>query len=90
MILLDFQSVQQLESLIELLDGAKKTKWSSATCAEGIEATLAACWRPMLVARSLWRELGLESILDGVPKTTNVVQLRYQRASLDTSADFSL
>ena len=59
-----------LESLIELLGGGKKTKSSSATCAEPIEATLAACWGPMLVARWLWRELGLESILDGwVPKT---------------------
>ena len=48
-----------LESLIELLGGGKRTK-SSSVCAEPIEATLAACWGPMLVARSLWRELGLE------------------------------
>src|SRR6266436_4616498 len=47
-------------------------KGSSATCAERIEATLAACWGPMLVARWLWRELGLENILDGlVPKTSS-------------------
>ena len=51
-----------LESLIELLGGGKA---SSATCAERVEATLAACWGPMLVARWLWRELGLENILDG-------------------------
>jgi transposase len=58
-----------LESLIELLSGGKKTN-SSSVCAEPIEATHAACWGPMLVARSLWRELGLESILDALaPKT---------------------
>ena len=65
-----------LESLIELLGGAKKIKSSSASCAEPIEATLAACWGPMLVARCLWRELGLESILDGlVPKTRRAFSL---------------
>jgi transposase len=59
-----------LESLIELLGGSKRTKGSSA---ERIEATLAACWGPMLVARWLWRELGLENILDGLaPKTSRV------------------
>jgi transposase len=62
-----------LESLVELLGGAKKTKSGSTSCAEPIEATFAACWGPMLVARCLWRELGLESILDGlVPKTKSV------------------
>jgi hypothetical protein len=60
-----------LESLIELLGGGKKTNDSS--CAEPIEATQAACWGPMLVAGWLWRELGLESILDGLaPKTSGV------------------
>jgi hypothetical protein len=60
-----------LESLIELLGGGKTTKGSSA--AERIEATLAACWGPMLVARWLWRELGLENILEGLaPKTSRV------------------
>jgi|SRR6516164_2661136 len=45
-----------LESLIELLGGAKKTKSRSASCTEPIEATHAACWGPMLVARcSCWR-----------------------------------
>jgi transposase len=59
-----------LESLIELLGGGKRTKGSSA---QRIEATLAACWGPMLVARWLWRELGLENILDGLaPKTSSV------------------
>src|SRR5271169_341570 len=62
-----------LESLIELLGGAKKSKSASPSCGEPIEATVAACWGPMLVARSLWREFGLESILDGLaPKTNNV------------------
>jgi hypothetical protein len=60
-----------LESLIELLGGGKKMKASSA---ERIEATLAACWGPMLVARWLWRELGLENILDGLAPKTNRVQ----------------
>ena len=60
-----------LESLIELLGGGKKTKSSSVGSGERIEATLAACWGPMLVARSLWREFGLESILDGLAPKTN-------------------
>jgi len=61
-----------LESLIELLGGGQRTKGSSA--AERIEATFAACWGPMLVARWLWRELGLENILDGLASKTNRVQ----------------
>ncbi|MBV8072239.1 MAG: IS1634 family transposase [Acidobacteriaceae bacterium] len=63
-----------LESLIELLGGGKKTKSSSLTSGERIEATLAACWGPMLVTRSLWREFGLESILDGLGPKTNRAQ----------------
>src|SRR5271157_1047017 len=62
-----------LESLIELLGGAKKSKLASPSCGEPIEATVAACWGPMLVARSLWREFGLESILDGLAPKTNTV-----------------
>ena len=63
-----------LESLIELLGGAKKSK-SASRSGEPIEATVAACWGPMLVARSLWREFGLESILDGLaPKTKTVLK----------------
>ena len=46
-----------LESLIELLGGGEKTKSSSVGSGERIEATLAACWGPMLVARSLWSEI---------------------------------
>lgn len=63
-----------LESLIALLGGGKKTKANSLSRGEHIEATVAACWGPMLVARSLWRELGLESILDGLAPKTDTVQ----------------
>jgi transposase len=63
-----------LESLIELLGGGKKPKAKSLSRGEDIEATVAACWGPMLVARSLWREFGLESILDGLAPKTNTVQ----------------
>src|SRR5271168_74647 len=44
-----------LESLVQLLGGGKKTKANSLSCGEPIEATVAACWGPMLVARSLWQ-----------------------------------
>ena len=63
-----------VESLIQLLGGGKKTKANSLSCAQHIEATVAACWGPMLVARSLWRQLGLESILDGLAPKTNTAQ----------------
>ena len=43
-------------------------------CGERIEATLAACWGPMLVVRALWCEFGLESILDGLAPKANTVQ----------------
>jgi hypothetical protein len=68
------QLAPHLQSLIELLSGGKKTKASSPSRAQPIEATQAACWGPMLVARWLWRELGLESILDGLAPKTNGVQ----------------
>jgi transposase len=59
-----------LESLIKLL-GGEKTKQVRSSCPEPIEATAAACWGPMLVARALWRELGLEAIVDSLgPKTS--------------------
>src|SRR5271165_2169861 len=63
-----------LESLIELLGGGKKTKANSLSRGEHIEATVAACWGPMLVARSLWREFGLASILDSLAPKTKTVQ----------------
>src|SRR5271165_467173 len=62
-----------LENLVELLGGGKETKTSPPSCGERIEPTVAACWGPMLVARSLWREFGLESILDGLAPKTNTV-----------------
>jgi transposase len=59
-----------LESLIKLL-GGENTKASSPSRPERIEATAAACWGPMLVARALWRELGLEAIVDSLgPKAS--------------------
>ena len=63
-----------LESLIELLGGGKQTKASSMIREERIEATLAACWGPMLVIHALWCEFGLESILDGLAPKANTVQ----------------
>jgi transposase len=63
-----------LESLVALLGGGQKTKANSLRGGEHIEATVAACWGPMLAARSLWREFGLESILDGLGPKTNTVQ----------------
>ena len=63
-----------LESLIELLGGGKQTKARSMIREERIEATLAACWGPMLAVRSLWCEFGLESILDGLAPKANTVQ----------------
>lgn len=64
-----------LESLIKLLGAnSKKAKANPLNGAEPIEATVAACWGPMLVARCLWREFGLESILDGLAPKTSTVQ----------------
>jgi hypothetical protein len=65
-----------LEGLIKLLSGGKETKANPPSSGRDIEATSAACWGPMLVARSLWREFDLESILDGLaPKTSSVQKL---------------
>jgi len=51
-----------LGSLVRLLQGAgAESSWVHA--AEVIPRE-AACWGPMLVARSLWQELGLDTILD--------------------------
>jgi hypothetical protein len=62
-----------LESLIKLLGCGKQPNASSLSGAEPIEPPHAACWGPMLVARSLWREFGLENILDALaPKTLGV------------------
>ncbi|HTD13538.1 MAG TPA: hypothetical protein VK673_00055, partial [Chthoniobacterales bacterium] len=47
---------------------------SGTSCPEPIEATAAACWGPMLVARALWRELGLEAIVDSLGSKTSAKQ----------------
>jgi transposase len=49
-----------LDDLVRIVQGRAK-----GTSAEQREA---ACWGPMLVARTLWRELGLEKILDSCEK----------------------
>jgi hypothetical protein len=51
-----------LDSLIRLLEGQPR---ASALASSGdVRATGAWDWGPVLVARTLWRELGLETILD--------------------------
>ena len=52
-----------LDSLIRLLKGEPRAGRDS-TVVGGVEATGAWDWGPVLVARALWRELGLETILD--------------------------
>jgi len=51
-----------LDALIRLLRGERR----AGLRAGDVEATDAWDWGPMLVARTLWRELGLERILDGL------------------------
>lgn len=51
-----------LDSLIRLLEGQPRP--STPATAGDVRATGAWDWGPMLVARTLWRELGLETILD--------------------------
>jgi transposase len=53
---------EHLDSLERLLRGESR----SAEPAEEVEATGAWDWGRVLVARALWRELGLEQILDGL------------------------
>jgi transposase len=52
-----------VETLVRLL-GNEKPAGQALVSAEQVDAQQAAVWGPMLVARSLWRELGLEAILD--------------------------
>jgi len=57
-----------LESLVRILHGDEPptaTASKPSLGADDVRAQQASCWGPMLVARTLWRELGLESILDG-------------------------
>lgn len=51
-----------LDSLVRLLQGAgTESRWVRAAAVNPREA---ACWGPVLVARNLWQELGLDAILD--------------------------
>jgi transposase len=52
-----------LDTLVRLL-GKEKPASEAWVSAEQVRAQQAAVWGPMLVARSLWRELGLGAILD--------------------------
>jgi transposase len=51
-----------LDALVRLLGGQRAEP--AALRADAVQADQAACWGPMLVARTLWRELGLEAIFD--------------------------
>jgi transposase len=53
-----------LDSLIRLIEGQPR----ESTASGEVRAMGAWDWGPMLVARTLWRELGLEAILDGLWK----------------------
>ncbi|PYN12501.1 MAG: IS1634 family transposase [Candidatus Rokuibacteriota bacterium] len=52
-----------LEALVRLLDG-ERVGTAAKPRGDAVQADQAACWGPMLVARALWRELGLETIFD--------------------------
>lgn len=52
-----------LDSLIHIIRGEQPTPTPVLT-PDQVRADQSACWGPMLVARKLWEELGLESILD--------------------------
>jgi transposase len=52
-----------LDALVRLLRGDHSVPAARPTRA-AVQAEQAACWGPLLVARTLWRELGLEAILD--------------------------
>jgi transposase len=52
-----------LDALVRLLRGERAAP--AALRAGAVRATGAWDWGPLLVARTLWRELGLEAILDG-------------------------
>lgn len=53
-----------LEALVRLLQGEREPATVRVAPA-AVRPEQAACWGPMLVARTLWQELGLEAILDG-------------------------
>lgn len=53
-----------VDALVRILQGGEPCKGLRVS-AEHVEPLEAAVWGPMLVARHLWQELGLQSILDG-------------------------
>src|SRR4029077_20077542 len=53
-----------LASLVRILQGGGTPPSSPTIGLDDVHAQQASCWGPMLVARALWCELGLESILD--------------------------
>jgi transposase len=52
-----------LDTLVRLLQGDRPTP-AARVRADQVHPEQAACWGPMLTARTLWRELGLEAIVD--------------------------
>ena len=52
-----------LGSLVRLLQGEEAE--SSWVCAAEVSPSEAACWGPVLVAKHLWQELGLDTIMEG-------------------------
>jgi transposase len=54
-----------LEALVRIIQGGSPPPSKVSTLGlDDVHAKQASCWGPMLVARALWSELGLESILD--------------------------
>ncbi len=51
-----------LDALVRLLQGERAPR--PARQPDTVQPEEATCWGPMLVARTLWRELGLDAILD--------------------------
>jgi len=51
-----------LDALVRLLQGERAPR--TALQPDAVQPEEATCWGPMLVARTLWRELGLDAILD--------------------------
>src|SRR6266511_6305068 len=52
-----------LDALVRLLQGEREPATTRVAPA-AVRAEQAACWGPVLVARTLWQELGLEAIFD--------------------------
>src|SRR5437870_829399 len=52
-----------LDALVRLL-GGERAQLDATRRSATVQPEQAACWGPMLVARTLWRDLGLEAIFD--------------------------